>query len=404
MDKLSDEFKGLTKSNCIPTEVQLFLADKECFSVKSFANWVDKGSELQGVVLDLVNTHKADRGALANLKQLWLECVGIRDRILKRTSEGLSDVAIDEALPSAMQDQLQATWMARYNFDTEGKYRPSHSLLGRIRREFERETITMFPIRKVRSLYESTRSDLTKKHKASEAITILVGTQEEEEETRGSKFRDVKAQFEILINGWALAGSLVPAATPGAAARTELCIYWPEACKYYRELTEKTEVMLDKYTEASVVSYLLALEEHHRKWALEKLRVQGASVTFGQALMAALKDQVNSFYDYSNILVPRKAEGQGQQGQGSATGTPGRSGVATTEVARNTRPATGTRNTAGTEICKKVNDRRGCPAPCKAGMAHACDVLLQNGKVCSSSRHTRETHNEGQHGKWQARQ
>ena len=83
---------------------------------------------------------------LANLKQAWREVEATVSRAVKRASEGLSEVPLDEPLPQAVADVIQQNWMAKYSFDLEGQYRPSHALSGRIRREFERDQPTLVSV------------------------------------------------------------------------------------------------------------------------------------------------------------------------------------------------------------------------------------------------------------------
>ena len=57
----------------------------------------------------------------------------------------------------------------------------------------------------------------------------------------------------------------------------------------------------------------------------------------------------------------------------------------------------------GIRICKKRNDRRGCPHKvCPEGGAHVCDVKLEkSGFACGKPDHTRAEHDEAKHGKAQ---
>ena len=139
-----------------------------------------------------------------------------------------------------------------------------------------------------------------------------------------------------------------------------LCtIAWPECAKYYRDLRSKAEDMLDKFVERSVVTYFIQIEEHHRQWALEQLRVKANKLSFGQALVLSLKEQRNAWYDFSTVLCHRNESAPRSSSSASVAGptAAARMGVSTvSDVSK--KPATGSHTKAGLNICKKFNDRR----------------------------------------------
>ena len=132
-EKITEEFKAILLSNSVPEEIWEWMGKHGCLSSKVFANWVDKAGELT-CITDEVASAKDDRAVLANLKQAWREVEATVSRAVKRAAEGLSEVPLDEPLPQAVADVIQQNWMAKYSFDLEGRYRPSHALLGCIRR------------------------------------------------------------------------------------------------------------------------------------------------------------------------------------------------------------------------------------------------------------------------------
>jgi hypothetical protein len=408
-EKLTEEFKAILRGNSIPEEVWDFLGKKNCLSSKNFANWVDRASELTAVT-DEVASVKDDRSVLANLKQAWREVEATVSRAVKRAAEGLSEVPLDEPLPQTVVDSIQQNWMAKYSFDLEGRYRPSHSLLGRVRREFERDQPTMISVLKVKSLFDKIKQQDAKRHRATEAVTIVVeGVQEEENSARDS-FRSTMMQMEVLANTWAIAGCYFVDVSTGlpttsSAGIPVLYCTWPEATKYYRDIRSKAEDMLEKYVERSVITYVIQVEEHHRQWALEQLRVKANKLSFGQALVLSLKEQRNAWYDYSVVLISRResAPGSSSSNAGGHSAPVTRPGVSSSVADISRKPATGSHTKAGVQICKKFNDRRGCPqTPCKSGQAHCCDIQLASGRICEG-KHSREQHREDSHGKWQIR-
>ena len=60
--------------------------------------------------------------------------------------------------------------------------------------------------------------------------------------------------------------------------------------------------------------------------------------------------------------------------------------------------ATGAQTSAGLQICKAFNGKRGCVTPCKQARAHVCDALLSDGRVCEAKDHNRRTDFPQEHG------
>ena len=62
-------------------------------------------------------------------------------------------------------------------------------------------------------------------------------------------------RLEVLANTWGKAGCYQ------AIGRQCIMCHWQEAVKYYRALRDRTEPLLETYSEDSVVEYLLSVEE-----------------------------------------------------------------------------------------------------------------------------------------------
>ena len=149
---------------------------------------------------------------------------------------------------------------------------------------------------KVKSLFDKVKQQDAKRHRASEEVTIVVEGAQEEDSSIRDTFRSIMMQMEVLANAWAIAGCFFVDVNTGlpTTASTGAPVYyctWPECTKYYRDLRSKAEDMLEKFVERSVVTYFTQVEEHHRQWALEHLRVKANKVSFGQALILSLNEQ-----------------------------------------------------------------------------------------------------------------
>ena len=197
-----------------------------------------------------------------------------------------------------------------------------------------------------------------------------------------------------------------------ATGKPKVYCSWPEATKYYRDLRERIEPLLDRNQEQAVVKYFIEVEEFYRQSAFELLRTSVVE-TFGEALILSMEKYTNAFYDFSHILSARATSATSSQGAAGMVPPPippANARAATPADAKSpskggqgsNRPATSTHTSKNSKICKRYNDRRGCPTPCKAGEAHCCDVLLQSGRVCEQ-KHSRIEHDPRSHGAWAER-
>ena len=411
MDKLSDELTALLKANHVPDEIMKWLGDNNCLTTKNFANWCDAPKDVQANILDNIASHKTSRAALADLKMAWRECDATVARGVKRLSEGLSEIILDEALPDITRDTINETFLKRYQFNFEGYQRPHDGLLGRIRREFERGAPSIISLSKVRSFYSQSQTAEAKRHRVTETISYVIEGDSPDENSAPSKFRHLMARIEVLQNAYGLAGCFVPKKdAPGSATAATPKIYceWQHVCKFYRDIRNKIEPLLDTCAEATVMEFFVRCEEDLRQKALEHLRLHPDAV-FGETLLLMADKHANIYYDHGSVLNtrnnPAAATNSSGSGRVALPGSPAKAGLlaqAANDSQDKGRVATVMETAMGAAICKKYNDRRSCEGKCKDGKTHCCDVLLSSGHACEG-RHSRMQHDPGRHGKPQTK-
>jgi hypothetical protein len=263
----------------------------------------------------------------------------------------------------------------------------------------------MFPAHRVRSLAQSTRTAEIKRHRVSEHIQIEIDADTSlAVDTDSERLRVKLQQYQILCNTWAMAGCFDVVID----AKTYKYCHWQQADKYQRGLRERTEHLLDRYSEASVLLYLLRTEEQLRGYAIEATRCKENPVRWGLALVQALREYSHLWMDNRDLLLPKRVAGMDtprhaapppqrtpprQQQQSRLPPRP-------PQPAAPDLPATAPRTSQGARICKRFNDRRGCkPGKCPKGEAHVCDVVLaQTRQVCGKSDHNRLQHDSTKHG------
>lgn len=311
----------------------------------------------------------------------WKDAVSMNNRRLKRLSENSAEVATDEPLGEMAQKALDAAFGSRYNIDLATYLRPSDSLLGRLKREFDRGLPTFLPLAKVKSAFMASRTQESKKHKARSELSIII--ESEAEAKPSNRYRDVLLRLEVLTNAWALAGCFVP------QGQTAHYCSLQSSMTYYRTLRDRTEVLLDNHAESQVVDYLIMVEEAFRGHSLDCSRRREDPQMWGKALTDSLErfpvvwsDSATIFSKSSGPSVPVSSSVGQPSNQGQAKGK-----VATKTHTRDNKPT-----------CKSYNDSRGCASPCKKGAAHCCDIELQKTKQACGQKHPRSQHDNQAHG------
>ena len=295
------------------------------------------------------------------------------------------------------------TFTSYYHWTLAAARRASDSILGRFRREFEQCTPTVLAALKIKSLAQASKGTDSKKHRISDDVAVeLRGEDNFLSDVGVTSFRGRLEQYEIMGNTWALAGCYdVDTKVEGATVRKKF-VHWMEADVYVRDLRKRCEHLTDKFTDASVVSYMCATEEAIRSFAVEKCRSKDSHERWGSALISSMREHSYLWQDNRDMLV---------RIGGAATRS--MSPIKTSRDNLDTKDknivllprnfATCTHTQHGNRICKKKNDRRGCPHKvCPDGAAHVCDVKLEkSGFACGKPDHTRAEHDEAKHGKAQ---
>jgi hypothetical protein len=302
---MEDELTSLLVSNGVDMQVIEHLTAKGCLTIKKYANWVDSRSELQSLVLDKVKSGAlaSDTASLAGLKQAWREAGSWVAKSLKRTCDGLPEEDRDDPLPSHIQQDIDKRFMTVYSWELNTKERGSDSLLGRVKREFDKATPTMFSVLRVMCVAQANRRGAAKRHRVSAEIEVSVADDLHIVETPdASRLRIVLSQYQVLANTWSLAGNFDAESHHVKPKERTKYVHWQQACRYIQLLRERTEHLMDNYGEESVIAYLLRCEETVRGKAIELARSNERPMAFGHALLIAAKEEANVWSDNKEML------------------------------------------------------------------------------------------------------
>jgi hypothetical protein len=392
----------------------------DLITIKNFANAADEKKEVKPNILQHVTgsnpagiAHKDNIGILSNLKQAWREAESMVARQLKRSSEGIAEEVMDEPLPEQVQEDLVNAFTAYYRFDIVLKRMGCDSLLGRIKREFDKGQITIFPLSRVRSLaHVSKDTGGGKKERVGNVVMQFLESGDMIAPMDQEKIFSLFQQLDILAMTWAVAGSHDVAFNGGTAK----FIHWQDAVEYVENIKERAIVYLTtSHDEESVCQIVTQVEALFRGKAIEDMRTK-RSTCFGDALRAASKSEHHVWKEVSDALKPQasyyeprqrpqkpapvigkfarnNANGGGKvggkgNGKGKKSGAAKGGGKGKFQLVRMTGDAT---------ICAAFNNRNGCQKKCPNKQLHGCDVMLQSGKACGLA-HPRHLHNDQKHG------
>ena len=434
MATMHTDLTALLTANNVPQEVIAQLESDGCTNLKLFSQWAKTREDIKVLILDKIANLARVPLAMASVAQSLEEATAIVSEQTKRSAQGLDSEIADDPLQFAIQQQLEQAWSKKYSFELEPKYQPSNSMLGRIKREFDKRQPTIFNIHKVRTVYNTNKTQEAKKRKL--ATGVLVQFEEDaymEDDQVTSRLRHLFAKFDVLGLAWSLAG-LFDFRYDG---KDVLFCHWQEAQQYIRNLREKVEHLTDTFSEDSVTYYFLTCEEQVRGYVVEYVRQSRDPLPWGMALSRAFKENKDVWVDHrsllrtksggsapsaslqdktqlpvaapvqasslqshrapqGNISSPLRPNKNKSSSKGSGKGSPRQQSKGPTST---TAPQTATHTNSGIAVCKRYNDSRGCKKPCPDGKSHVCDLILaKNNQMCGRGDHNRRGHDPSKHG------
>ncbi len=420
MAVMESSFKKYLEKLEVRADVIEYLRSSSCLSFEDFANWVDVAGEVKDVILQK-SPAKDDLGQLARIKQAWKEITAIVDRRNKRKAEGMSVEDPDEPLDSDIQKSVIATFNSAYGWPgLSNEEMGSDSLLGRIRRECEKQQPTMFSIDRTKSMAKAMRSASTRKSKLSELVMMEVRAEDGVQVSDLNQVSHPLYKFfdkcKVFFNTTAVAGCF----DITWHGKTMKYVHWAQVHQYQSVLARRSWMLVGRFSDEAIVVCVTAVEEQFRSKAIELTRGED-NVPWGMALVEAQKTNVEVWREVMDLLgiggVPApfavldQPSGQGTE-QPLTPPPPTRpdkwprpepkvrpiKAVADTEVPRK-QWKTANMIAQNWKICKKFNDKRGCKGKtCPDGNANVCDVVITGNKVCARSDHNRAQHDPQKHG------
>ena len=338
-----------------------------------------------------------------------------------------------------MVNQLHATFEANYDWRLSADETLAETLLGRIRREIDRNAYSPLPLERVRSVRDTAKTPARKKLKLGPGVEIKwmdVLDNSAEPADVSTNWLILESLELLLIGGWALVGCFKPAGNNALFAPMNACrkylnfvrnkivsrdglqtpdpaqvrmadfdmrMLWCDRMKQGRtlgEAIEDTEAMREALwlftykTEVANKRMLLTTEEDldmqrkmdSRAKAHRAVKAAGSSKRYtkkgGSPDKGTGKQKVR--LTPAPGVEPSGPQRKGRnneraKGHGKAKGPPVVPGTSAS------------RDAAGQLLCFAYNEGH-CREPCPRGMLHKCNLLTKGGQPCGESHQRHAVH------------
>ncbi|CAE8647621.1 unnamed protein product [Polarella glacialis] len=156
-----DELRQVLKEAMVEDDIVKYMIDTlKMACIEDYVRFVSEAryeDELLTHILGKVTAYKDDLLQLSRMKTAWRVARATLNKTEQRRIAGQGSEDMDEPLDASTQDTLLKQWSATYPRNLAAWLRPADSLLGRIYREFQRNTPAVISIKKVKSLLIASR-------------------------------------------------------------------------------------------------------------------------------------------------------------------------------------------------------------------------------------------------------
>jgi len=344
------------------------------FTRDTYENGVDEyilaKSPAAGKIIQRARLRAAWELALAEFSS------ALKKRALTTSTESFEwDSPLD---PDVQRDHLN-NFKNVYNITLDGEAVPSENLFGRLVREFKRNSISVYPLEKVKSATRFKTIIRKTERKIADGMSLTLHSPEEDSPKITSTL-EVLWSLRILCNGWALAGmamrdsKLFPSTKVRDAPLGECNKYfefvWMKAMEHERTAGKNNSVTWllerDRQTRAKARS----LYDDGFPWteALQESREKHLAVawTIGES-RAVMPDYESQIEKPSSSAAAAAAAVHPTTALGA---TPKSTAKAASGENPNKKPRLDTAN-----FCRNFNDHRGCTRKqrqCPNRMEHKC--------------------------------
>ena len=383
-------FRQELQARGVAEAVIIHLDGEGITTLSLLANFFDDRAQIGPQLIQKVQGLPKPQQQKAILCELWREADSLESLRLSRRVQGLDESdTVDQPLASHIVESLELKFRQIYGFPLSSRERLCDAQLGRLKRELDKKSFTLFDLSKLRTAREQTRTTPSKRTKLTEDLSITL--------TKSTGSRDITsvpmylALLEVLmVGGYALIGSFCPGHLQGPAMWCSM-----QTCRaYITYIRNKVCPMGEPKFSVSAVKQ--ADEEVRAFWA-ESLR---SGLSFDEAFV-----QTEAKMHVCFLFTTRRdaAEVQSEVKDGGKRDHKRRSHSSSSERVplkrrkRSASPVKGPKVAATTKngraICRLWNLGHGCKGDkCKHDRAHICNYVMKGGKTCGQNHKRVDNH------------
>ena len=351
---LSESLQNIIAETTAPPHVTAFLLKEGLYTCALVFDAVSDVTDVEGKIAASLDPPVTSLRDIASLKNMWRRAAekGKEELVTSKCNDVPEDWEV--ALPQATQTALLAKFLTKTGLVLRGYKMPCDPLLGRIFREKERKTLTIFPLSRVRSVCSQPQS--RERHSVGGGLTYEKAAEDNPDIT--NHIFGFFLSLTVLCNTYAIVG-------------TDGWCSW-QAVQDYLDLVEQKLW----HPRGCNFKHVKEVElEHRERWA-DMVR-ENTSMTL-TAVIAATTAELHGLWKVGSFkpseLAKAVSPGQGNHTNKAKTFPDSNDFVKEHE---------------GKEICLRYQLGK-CREPCFRDFVHIC-----NQKGCGK-RHPREANHRGQ--------
>ena len=147
LTRMTNDLRGLLEGQTVPKDVIEYLKTVGCYDIGLFSDRIDAKNVDDSIQLHILDQcgeeSKKQRRAFATVKHAWRIAFAQSERRMSRQGDGLNGENLDERLPKATCDHLDAAFTQHYEFQLQPSEVATDAQLGRFNRECLKKLPTM---------------------------------------------------------------------------------------------------------------------------------------------------------------------------------------------------------------------------------------------------------------------
>ena len=293
---------ALLKENDVGPQVQAYLLRVGCLTVPQMYGRCDDVKEIQANIIAGAIPNPEDSSATlelqlsekSKLKHVWLQCEALVKHELEKLATGRTDDELDDA-PLSRDDYRMVTgaFKAKYDWSLPAKRMVGDRLLGKIRRQFQKNAVSLMVVNRTTCLADANRGQEPKRQRIGPGPSHGSHLEWVTGDVDAVPCPDTRAflrLLRLLTTGWAVAGCYKVTWDN----REMIYAHWQECDTWLSTFEEIAWQWVDDFGDAAAHDKITVVEERFRVGAIELTRDHAEvepPMPWGKALLRSLRDK-----------------------------------------------------------------------------------------------------------------